>query len=109
VIAPLIKVKVYRKTMTDFIDELRVSKTFRDRQMYVIIAIATFEADNDTYKKHFAKSMASDMSEEKVQMVRILMAKLVGLVPKGYSKSTDKLNEALKYNCANGELRQFII
>jgi len=66
VIAPLIKSKVYRKKMTDFIDDLRMSKTFRDRQMYVIIATSTFEADQETYKKHFAKAMVSDMAEEKV-------------------------------------------
>ena len=57
---------MYRKRMTDFIDELRVSKTFRDRQMYVIIASATFDADKETYKKHFAKAMGADMAEEKV-------------------------------------------
>lgn len=94
--------------MTDFIDDLRMSKTFRDRQMYVIIATSTFEADQETYKKHFAKAMVSDMAEEKVQMVRILIAKLVGLVPRGFSKSADKLYEVMKFQCKNGELGQFM-
>jgi len=41
VIVPLIKIKTYRKTLTDFIDMLRLSKNFRDRQMYLIIAKAS--------------------------------------------------------------------
>jgi hypothetical protein len=109
VIAPLIKNKGHRKKMTDFIDELRTSKTFRDRQMYVIIANATFKADSDIFKKHFAKAMGNEMINEKVAVVRILMAKLIGKVPRGFSKSADKLFEALVKQCKNGELGQFLI
>ena len=43
VIVPLIKIKSYRKTLTDFIDMLRLSKNFRDRQMYLIIAKASLK------------------------------------------------------------------
>ena len=57
VIAPLIKNKTYRKPLTDFIDMLRLSKNFRDRQMYLIIAKAAFKADEDIFKKHFAKAI----------------------------------------------------
>lgn len=45
VVSKLIKLKKYRKDMTDYIDSLRTSKNFRDRQMYLHIALATFEAD----------------------------------------------------------------
>lgn len=45
VIAPLIKSKKYRKDLTDYINTLRLSKCFRDRQMYIYIAQAAFEKD----------------------------------------------------------------
>ena len=35
IIAPLIKGKKYRALLTTFTDELRLSKNFRDRQIYV--------------------------------------------------------------------------
>lgn len=38
VIARLIKNKTYRADLTNFIDSLRRSKNFRDRQMYLIVA-----------------------------------------------------------------------
>ena len=60
--------------MTEFIDELRLSKTFRDRQMYVIIAKAAYKQDQEIFKKHFAKSMGNDMREEKVKLVRMMLA-----------------------------------
>jgi len=63
--------------------------------MYVIIAAASFKADNEIFKKHFAKSMGNEMIEEKVNVVKIALAKLVGKVPRGYSKSADKLYDHL--------------
>jgi hypothetical protein len=108
IIAPLIKNKTYRKNLTDFIDTLRKSSTFRDRQMYLVVAKATFKADNEIFKKHFAKSMGIDMMNEKVNAVRIMMAKLVAKVPKGYSKSTDKLCEMLQKSCKSGEVKQYL-
>jgi len=45
VVAKLIKSKKYRKDLTDFVDELRKSTNFRNRQMYLCIAKATFEED----------------------------------------------------------------
>jgi len=35
VVAKLIKSKKYRKDLTDFVDELRKSTNFRNRQMYL--------------------------------------------------------------------------
>ena len=49
-IAPLIKSKKYRQDLTDYVNELRRSKNFRDRQMYIYIAIATFEKDQQIFK-----------------------------------------------------------
>jgi hypothetical protein len=45
VVAKLIKSKKYRKDLTDFVDELRKSTNFRNRQMYLWIAKAAFEED----------------------------------------------------------------
>ena len=47
VVGRLIKQKKYRKDLTDYIDSLRTSKNFRDRQMYITIAGAAFELDPD--------------------------------------------------------------
>ena len=63
--------------------------------MYVIIAKACFKADKEIFKKHFAKNMGNDMLEEKVCIVKIMMAKLVAKVPRGYSKSIEKIFEHL--------------
>jgi len=41
----LIKGKKHRKPLTTYIDNLRMSKIFRDRQLYLTIARATFKAD----------------------------------------------------------------
>jgi hypothetical protein len=95
VIAPLIKNKKYRKDLTDFTDLLRTSTNFRDRQMYITVAEATFEADCEVYKKHFAKAIGGEMKDEKLTVVQILLAKLCAKVPKGYSKSTDAIAETL--------------
>ena len=43
VLGPLIKNKKYRKELTDFIDQLRTSKNFRDRQMYICIGLAVYK------------------------------------------------------------------
>lgn len=96
VIAKLIKQKKYRKDLTDFVDSLRLSNNFRDRQMYVTIAKAAFEVDQEIYKKHFAKAICNEMIEEKVTVVKMMIAKLACAVPTGYSKSTDKIAETLK-------------
>ena len=42
IVAPLIKGKKYRSLLTTFTDELRTSKSFRDRQIYVLIALSTY-------------------------------------------------------------------
>lgn len=76
VIAKLIKSKKYRKELTDFIDSLRKSNNFRDRQMYVVIARAAFRGDQEIYKKHFAKSLCADMANEKVTVVKMMIMKL---------------------------------
>jgi hypothetical protein len=69
IISPLIKNKKYRKELTDFIDLLRTSKNFRERQMYICIGKTAFKADNEIFKKHFAKSLGIDLLEEKVKVV----------------------------------------
>jgi len=58
IVAPLIKGKKYRSLLTNFTDDLRVSKHFRDRQIYIQVALSTFEAENEIFKKHFAKNIA---------------------------------------------------
>ena len=45
VVAPLIRSKKYRKDLTDFVDTLRQSTNFRDRQMYLTVAQSAFEVD----------------------------------------------------------------
>lgn len=37
--------------------------------MYIKIAKASFKADNEIFKKHFAKSIGLDMCNEKVKVV----------------------------------------
>jgi hypothetical protein len=72
--------------------------------MYVVIATAVYKEDKDIFKKHFAKSMGLEMIDEKVNAVKIMMAKLVSKVPRGYSKSTDKVFDMLKTTCKSGEV-----
>ena len=93
VVAKLIRQKKYRKDLTDYVDSLRQSTNFRDRQMYIAVAEAAFEADEEIYKKHFAKSIGNEMVDEKVTVVKMRIAKLAEKVPTGYSKSTDKIAE----------------
>ena len=69
VVAPFIKGKKLRKPLTTFIDNLRTSKNFRERQLYLVIARATFKADPEIFKKHFAKAIGSDMITDKVKVV----------------------------------------
>jgi hypothetical protein len=57
IIVPHIKTKKYRKTLTSFIDKLRLSKNFRDRQMYIIIAKSVMKTDKEIFKQYFAKSI----------------------------------------------------
>ena len=76
--------------------------------MYVTIAKAAFKGDREIFKKHFAKSMGNEMCEEKVNVVKIAMAKLVAKVPRGYSKSTDKIFDVLQKNCKSGEITQYL-
>ena len=82
--------------MTDYVDSLRQSNNFRERQMYITIAIAAFEVDEEIYKKHFAKAIGNEMLDEKVTVVKMLIAKLSEKVPQGYSKSTDKIADHFK-------------
>ena len=91
IVAPLIKGKKYRGLLTAFTDDLRTSKSFRDRQIYVQIAISTFEEDKEIFKKHFAKNIAADLEQDKCKCVQIMMAKLCNHVADGYSKSLDKV------------------
>jgi len=93
VVAKLIRQKKYRKDLTDYVDSLRQSNNFRDRQMYLTIAQAAFEVDDEIYKKHFAKAIGNEMMDEKVIAVKMMIAKLANCVPNGYSKSTDKIAE----------------
>lgn len=81
--------------MTTFTDELRSSKKFRDRCLYVETAIATYQGDNDIFKKHFAKNIAADLEGESCKCVKITLAKLCNVVPDGYSKSLDKVRAKL--------------
>lgn len=92
---PLIKQKKYRDALTDFVNKLRLSKYFRDRLMYIETAIATFRADREIFKKHFAKSLGIDMIDEKVKNVQIAISKLCAEVPSGFSRSVDKIRENL--------------
>jgi hypothetical protein len=55
--------------LTTFIDNLRNSKNFRERQLYLVIARATFKVDPEIFKKHFAKAIGSDMITDKVKVV----------------------------------------
>lgn len=64
--------------------------------MYITIAHATFSKDQEIYKKHFAKAIGNEMKDEKVCVVKMMIAKLCSEVPKGYSKSTDLITEVLK-------------
>jgi hypothetical protein len=51
------------------VDELRTSKNFRGRQVYLKISKATLKADKEVFKKYFAKSIGNDMCNEKVKVV----------------------------------------
>lgn len=95
IIAQLIKGKKYRGILTEYTDKLRLSKFFRDRQVYLCIANSTYLADNEIFKKHFAKNIATDMENEKCVTVLISMAKLCNDVKDGYSKSLDKIRQKL--------------
>lgn len=58
IVSTLIKGKKYRAMLTEYTDKLRTSKFFRDRQVYLCVAKATYLADNEIFKKHFAKNIA---------------------------------------------------
>ena len=73
-----------------------MSKTFRDRQLYLTIARATFSSDQEIFKKHFAKSIGTDLVTEKVKVVLVILAKICKEVPSGYSKSIDKVRQVLE-------------
>ncbi len=64
--------------------------------MYLVIAKSALKGDKDVFKKHFAKAIGNDMCEEKVKVVKIMMAKLIAKVERGYSKSADKVFDWLK-------------
>ena len=67
--------------------------------MYVKIAKSTFKKDQEVFKKHFAKSIGQDMTEEKVKVVQISLAKLVSKIPAGQIRSADKVREWLQQKC----------
>ena len=95
IVSPLIKGKKYRALLTNLTDELRQSKHFRDRQIYIQIAASTYESDNEIFKKHFAKNIAQDLENEPCRCVQISLAKLCNKVNEGYSKSLDKVRQKL--------------
>jgi len=95
IVVPLIKGKKHRALLTAFTDKLRISKNFRDRQIYICIATSAHSKDNEIFKKHFAKNIATDMENEKCQCVLISLAKLCAVVKEGYSKSLDKVRAKL--------------
>lgn len=69
--------------------------------------MACHKEDNEIFKKFFAKSICNDMPEEKVTVVKVLIMKLASLVPRGYSKSTDKIADHL-VDQGNSEVNQFM-
>ena len=95
IIAPLIKGKKYRTILTNFTDELRLSNNFRERQIYIEVAISTYLTDSEIFKKHFAKNIATDLENEKCKCVKISLAKLCNEVPLAYSKSLDRIRNKL--------------
>ena len=44
--------------------------------MYLTIASAAFDVDEEIYKKHFAKSIGNEMIEERCTVVKMMIAKL---------------------------------
>lgn len=106
VVAPLIKGKKFRKPLTTYIDALRMSTTFRDRQLYLTIARASYKSDPDIFKKHFAKAIGTDLVTEKVVVVQIMLAKICKEVEVGYSKSVDKVRQVLQLQ-GNRQINQF--
>lgn len=64
--------------------------------MYLVVAKSAYQADNEVFKKHFAKSIATDMVAEKVAVVQIAMTKLVTKIPPGQIRSADKLREMIQ-------------
>ena len=74
--------------------------------MYLTIASAAFDVDEEIYKKHFAKAIGNEMLSERCTVVKMMIAKLAQRVPAGYSKSTDKIAEHLKAQ-GNSEVNQF--
>lgn len=51
--------------------------------------------DNEIFKKHFAKNIATDLENEKCKCVKISLAKLCNEVPLAYSKSLDRIRNKL--------------
>lgn len=74
--------------------------------MYITVAEAAFKADKEIYKKHFAKAIGSEMRDEKVAVVQMMIVKLCAIVPKGYSRSTDGIADVLRQQ-KKSEIVQF--
>lgn len=108
VVPCLVKQKKYRQQITEFVDQLRRGKNFRDRQVYLKIAKSTLKADKEVFKKYFAKSIGTEMCNEKVKVVQVMMAKLMMRVTPGYSRSCDKVREHLVQN-ASADVKQFLM
>ena len=63
--------------------------------MYLYVAMGAFKGEDEIFKKFFAKAIGNEMLDEKVTVVKMLIVKLSAMVPKGYSKSTDKIAQHL--------------
>jgi len=76
--------------------------------MYIEIASAAYDGDQEVFKKHFAKAIGNDMLGEKVKVVQISMAKLIHRIPLSYSRSVDKVREHLLAK-ADTDVKQFLL
>ena len=108
VLPQFFKLKKYREPFNVFLNDLRLSKYFRDRQMYIKIAKSAYKAEPEIFKKHFAKAIGQDLINEKVKVVQIAMAKLAAKVAPGYSRSNDKVREFLLQTAAP-DVKQFLL
>lgn len=64
--------------------------------MYITIAKSSYKTNNEIFKKFFAKNIGLELIHEKVKVVKIDLARLCNKVNEGFSKSMDKLRNAMK-------------
>jgi hypothetical protein len=50
-------------------DKLRLSPTYRDRQIYLIISKSVLKQNREIFKKHFAKAIGMELLNEKIPIV----------------------------------------